>query len=380
MPTIARPLVPARYFLLMEDCLQAAGTSLDALVRESGIDPGQFRQTHFALTPPQFEHLLARAVCVTGRSDFGFEWGRRLRQNSHGILGYALMSYPTLDQGLRQSARYFTLMNPMFRMVYQRTGRHAEIVYRPALPMRGQTLNQMLELLPVSAHTHCRPLLRDPHVPYDIYLPMKAPPHAYRYRELAPARVHFGASSVPEVRMVVDNWSLDAPSPTHSPHAVRLAEEQCELLMRRRDDPMDWTEWVGMVLNEVEGGQLSLEGCARLQGISARALERRLKKEGSHFRDLAIEARHARARRLLAQRNASVSQIAYQLGFTDVANFSRAFRRVHGVTPSEYRAGITAAQSASRSPSALASASDAPGTPASAGAMVYPDSSIEGEG
>ncbi|MFT3812105.1 MAG: AraC family transcriptional regulator ligand-binding domain-containing protein [Acidovorax sp.] len=344
MSHIANPLVPARYFLAMDDCLRAAGTSVDSLARELGIDPGQFRQTHFALTPAQFEQLLARALRLTGRSDFGFEWGRRLRQNSHGILGYALMSYPTIDQGLRQSARYFALMNPMFRMAYQRTGRLAEIVFRPALPMRKETLDQMLELLAVSTHTHCQPLLQDPLAPYDILLPMAPPPHAQRYRELAPARVHFSASPVPEVRMLVSTWSLDAPLPIHNSHAVRVAEEQCEMLMLRGGGHVDWTGWVRMVLNEVEDGRLSLEECARLQGISARALERHLKKEGGNFRGLVIEARHARARQLLAQQGTSISQIAYQLGFTDVANFSRAFRRIHGVSPSEYRKNTASGQ------------------------------------
>ncbi|WP_269765797.1 helix-turn-helix domain-containing protein [Burkholderia ubonensis] len=40
-----------------------------------------------------------------------------------------------------------------------------------------------------------------------------------------------------------------------------------------------------------------------------------------------------------------ISQIAYRLGFTDVANFSRAFRRTHGISPSDYREGAEANRS-----------------------------------
>jgi AraC family transcriptional activator of pobA len=50
------------------------------------------------------------------------------------------------------------------------------------------------------------------------------------------------------------------------------------------------------------------------------------------------------ARRKLTYVPASVSQIAYELGFNDPAYFCRVFKRHNGVTPSEFRRrGIAAA-------------------------------------
>jgi AraC-like DNA-binding protein len=40
---------------------------------------------------------------------------------------------------------------------------------------------------------------------------------------------------------------------------------------------------------------------------------------------------------MLRESDATVAQIALRLGFSDSANFSRAFRRAVGVTPSVYR-------------------------------------------
>jgi len=40
---------------------------------------------------------------------------------------------------------------------------------------------------------------------------------------------------------------------------------------------------------------------------------------------------------LLCTPGGSISDVAQQLGFSDAANFSRAFRRVMGVTPGEYQ-------------------------------------------
>lgn len=337
MKAAVRPLVPARYFLLMADYFKAAGTSLGELARAADIDPDRFRETDFGLTAQQIDCLLAEVLRLTGRSDFGFEWGRRLKLNSHDILGYAMLSCPTLDQLLRLCSRYYRLLTPMFRMSYQRTGSHAEIIYRPAVPMASETLNLIQEVIAVSTHLQCKSLLQNPASVYDIYMSMEPPPHAARYRELAPARVHFSASRLPEIRIAADTWSLDAALPMADVHAVRMAEERCRALLQKYSEQGNWTEWVVMMLNEAEDSQPALEELAGLLGISARTLDRYLKKEENSFRDLAIQVRSERARALLLGGKLPISQIAYRLGFTDVANFSRAFRRDNGVSPSDFR-------------------------------------------
>ncbi|ODV41780.1 AraC family transcriptional regulator [Cupriavidus sp. UYMMa02A] len=339
MRAAVRPLLPARYFLLMGDYFKSAGTSLGELARAADIDPDRFRETDFGLTTQQVDRLMAEALRLTGRSDIGFEWGCRLKLNSHDILGYAMLSCPTLDQLLRLCSRYYKLLTPMFRMSYQRTGHHAEIVYRPALPMATETLQLIQEAIAVSTHLQCKSLLQNPSSVYDIYLSMEPPPHAARYRELAPARVHFGASALPEVRLAADTWSLDAALPMADAHAVRMAEERCRALLQKYSEQGNWVEWVVMMLSEAEDCQPALEELAGLLGISARTLDRYLKKEGSSFRDLAIQVRNGRAQKLLLEGRLPISQIAYRLGFTDVANFSRAFRRANGISPTDFRGG-----------------------------------------
>ena len=339
MKAAARPLLPARYFLLLGDYFKSAGTSLDELARAADIDPDRFHDTDFGLNAQQIDRLLAEAVRATGRNDLGFEWGCRLKLNSHDILGYAMLSCTTLDQVLRLCSRYYQLLTPMFRMSYQRSDNRAEVIFRPALPMGRDTLNLLQETIAVSAHLQCKSLLRNPSAVYDIYMAMETPPHAARYRELAPARVHFGASPLPGIRMVADTWSLDAPLPMADAHAVRMAEQRCRTLLQRYSEQGNWTGWVVMMLTEAEDSQPTLEELAGLLGISARTLDRYLKKEASSFRDLAIDVRNGRAQKLLREGQLPISQIAYRLGFTDVANFSRAFRRANGVSPSDFRGG-----------------------------------------
>jgi AraC family transcriptional regulator len=47
-----------------------------------------------------------------------------------------------------------------------------------------------------------------------------------------------------------------------------------------------------------------------------------------------------RAKALLAQRGASVTDVGYSVGYSETSAFSAAFRRVAGLAPSSYRRSL----------------------------------------
>lgn len=84
----------------------------------------------------------------------------------------------------------------------------------------------------------------------------------------------------------------------------------------------------------------SLGRYADALGLSERHLSRICQKGTGQPASSLIEATSMReACRLLAYTRAPISQIGYTLGFDDPSYFSRAFRRVIGLSPAQYRAG-----------------------------------------
>ena len=76
---------------------------------------------------------------------------------------------------------------------------------------------------------------------------------------------------------------------------------------------------------------------ARTLNLSSRTLDRYLDREGVRFRAMANEVRHEKACALLEAGELSITQIAYELGYSDASNFTRAFRRRAGMSPAAYR-------------------------------------------
>jgi AraC-like DNA-binding protein len=71
--------------------------------------------------------------------------------------------------------------------------------------------------------------------------------------------------------------------------------------------------------------------------MSVRTLQRRLHAEGSSLQEIRDRVCRERAAMRLLDPGISVSSIASDLGFCDVAAFSKAFKRWTGKSPSDYR-------------------------------------------
>lgn len=76
---------------------------------------------------------------------------------------------------------------------------------------------------------------------------------------------------------------------------------------------------------------------AEIAHLSVRTLQRRLADAGTSFRGLVQEVRFVRALQQMEDPARRLTDIAFALGFSDPAHFTRAFRRWAGVSPLEYR-------------------------------------------
>ena len=112
-------------------------------------------------------------------------------------------------------------------------------------------------------------------------------------------------------------------------------------------------EAVAIVMLEYSS-DLSLDDIARRVASSRRQLQRAYAEVGrTTFREHLTAVRMERAADLLSSRSLTVREVAQRVGYRQPAQFAKAFRRRHGVAPSDFR---STAGLARRAPSAAAAA------------------------
>lgn len=91
-------------------------------------------------------------------------------------------------------------------------------------------------------------------------------------------------------------------------------------------------------IDENFGKEISLSEIAALVNMSESAASHFFKKRTSRsFITYLTDVRIGHASRMLAETTMNISTIAYECGFSNMANFNRTFKKYHNQTPTEYR-------------------------------------------
>ena len=100
-------------------------------------------------------------------------------------------------------------------------------------------------------------------------------------------------------------------------------------------------DFVGSVEDTVAslllGGCPTIELIADIAGTSVRTLQRQLHNSGLSFSRVLDRVRFRIAAEYLLDPKATITEIAFQLGYSDPSAFSRAFRRMTGESPAAYQ-------------------------------------------
>lgn len=102
---------------------------------------------------------------------------------------------------------------------------------------------------------------------------------------------------------------------------------------------------------------LTVVDLAREAGLSRAHFSREFRRTfGESPHEYLLTRRLERATSLLRNTDRSVTDICFAIGLTSVGSFTTSFRRVHGMTPTAYRASFPPAQRHVRIPNCVARA------------------------
>jgi AraC-like DNA-binding protein len=155
--------------------------------------------------------------------------------------------------------------------------------------------------------------------------------HARRLQEVLPVDWRFGGE---RIAVPVPADRLHQPPAGARPSTARLLTDADVLAqVRHRSSPMVGAVEAGISLQLLDG-QVGIDGVARRMRTSVRSLQRELGAHGLSYQRLVDHFRLRKANTLLARPDSSIVEIALALGYSDPSNFTRAYRRWTGHSPS----------------------------------------------
>jgi len=180
----------------------------------------------------------------------------------------------------------------------------------------------------------CRQVAGEDFSPRFVDLVRREPVCRERHYALFRSPIHFGASSN---RLVVDANELQRPLPGANAMLAQANERLIEDYLARFNRSQLAMLVRSKLIDLLPAGRVSEEKVADSLNISVRSLQRRLREEETSFKRILDDMRQDLARDYVVGSGYSVNEIAYLLGFSEPGNFSRAFKRWHGLPPSRYR-------------------------------------------
>lgn len=333
MPTTSSRIRAGIIAELNADC-EAVGIRLNKHFDELGIDRACLGQPNMLIPLNAAMALFDRVAQLRDDTHFGLSFAERFTPGASGISGILIMCAPNVRVALTQLVRLAASFSPQLRATFEEcdgVGRFEWVYPDDVTAPRRQFVSfvaaSIVRRVREGAVADWQPLL----VEFDH----RAPDDVAPYRTFFGDRLRFDA---PCNAIVFDGAILSRDmkraSPVHFDMAVDLAERW---IGSDHNAPGIVANTRAAIAAILARGTPTLDNVARSLDLTSSQLQRRLEQAETSFERVLNDMRADLARHLLHNTDKSITEIAFELGFTDPSTFSRASRRWFQVTPLKFR-------------------------------------------
>lgn len=330
------PAVPVEFARLVLTMAAERGHARETMLDGLGIPEGLIDQEGADLSIAQYENLLRRAFEFSG-GDGGqaYDYALRVGLTTHALAGYALLSQMTIGDAIHFGVKFSQAIVPVYRGAFFEEDGCAVIDISMDVPVADRFYRYAYDMALVTVWGGLRSLMGGVWPDVELWFNYPEPPWYAAYRDRLPVcRFDMGANQI-----CFPAGQLARRINTGDPVMAKLMTERLtrEREARSGQSGKDIVTLVAAKLVRTVQGYPDLEEVATQLFMSTRTLKRKLQQSGAGFQVLLDAARHRDAVRLLNDSGQNIEDIATWIGFADPANFTHAFRRWTGVTPSEWR-------------------------------------------
>lgn len=307
------------------------GLASDA-ISDLGI-PGILRaDSKYAPTDPFFK--LYEIIDRQLEPGFSIRVGQLMELDDYDVLGLAWKTCLSPRDMFTRCERFFVLMTNTQLYKVQDEGETGRItIYRDAT-RRGIEISNESSI--VATLTVIHKITGSDIGPISVSFAHSAPADTRLYEEYFGCEVLFDQ---PDNKLVFTSEDLDTRS-------LKADKSINQFMMERLKEKADGIEVSAnklladaqnLIKDALPSGIPFAAEIGKHLGMSSRTLSRRLAEVGTTYRQMVQDTQHQVSTDLLTTTTETVSEIAFQTGFSEQSAFNRAFKRWTGQSPLDYR-------------------------------------------
>lgn len=315
--------------------LEHDGYDAASLFEQAGLDPEAVPQPGTRFSFPAVKRLWVLVEEVTDDPCFGLKVGQQWHPSSANALGYAWLASDTLLEAFQRLVRYirvittdkeaavFTLEREGYRFLWDDS-------------QSGYSASDLeYDEIFSAAIAVCRFSTGEPMSPKRIRMRRATPSCEDEFAAFFRAPIEYSAD---ENSMLFDRRRIEAALPSRNIQMAMECERTVERYLTQLDRNNIAANIKAQLLVQLPSGTVADEGVAKALHLSVRTMQRRLHEEGITFKQLLDDTRREIALQYIRDPAMSINEMTYLLGYSEPANFSRAFKRWTGQSPRAMRA------------------------------------------
>jgi AraC-like DNA-binding protein len=321
----------ASYGSAISKALQAAGVDSTRVFRAAEV-PMDFSNNPMSRLPvATLTKLYRTCVEVTNNPYFGLSVARYIHISNLHALGFALAASTTLLDFCHRLERYFRLVSQAAHLSVSEVDGKVFLHCEHLVELSGETEDAFFGFLILSM----RQLYKAEFNPLSVEFRRAMPREGDEpYRALMRAPVSF---SHPVGLLVFDKNDLAQVLDGSCPELAQVNDNIATSYIARLDKSDVVTGVMQKIIEFLPSGDCNRDRVADALCMSPTTLQLKLSQRGANFQQLLDDTRKELACSYLRQSTRSVTEITFLLGFTDTSNFTRAFKRWTGTSPTHFR-------------------------------------------
>jgi AraC-like DNA-binding protein len=322
------------------EAIVARGGSLERVLAAAGLRPKDLADPDHMVDLEKLLVFLDAAAREVRDDTLLLKLGLTYDPNLLGVLAYAVLNAPTVGTALRNLERYAHTLMHGAEVTIEIDGDTCALRYDLRVGDRALR-RQNAEGACAIAFQLLRRMIGADWRPRRVLFGHPAPADITEHRRVFSAPITFDAE--PSFAILFDVAELARPVAGADQRLLPIVQRYLDEASAPAEQNDAWLREVrALIARAVCDGHPSVERIARVIGLGARTLQRRLADRGLVWKALVEDVRHELALRYLAERSSSLTEIAFLLGYSELSAFDRAFRRWTGTTPAAYRRRLQA--------------------------------------